>query len=426
MAVITPIFLGAVADDGTGDAIRTGGTKINTNFSNLNSDKLETALTDAFIFVGNGSGIATGVAMSGEASIINTGAITLSNAAVIGKVLTGFTSGAGVVADTDTILQAFQKIDGNVSALVTGVSSVFGRSGDVASANGDYTASQITNVPAGDISAVTVQAALAELDSEKIAATLFDANTILKADSDNTPTALTVALSTFVGRGASGNISALTPAQAITVLSQATNVQTGTTYTVTASDNAKIIAISNASDITITVPENSTEALVAGFQTLIRNDGSSTITVVKEDVDILDGVTTIGPGDAMSVHLKLAGTPNTYFTLGGTPVSLVQHTFFVDTVANQDYTAFLRMNFSGTLINVTTRAIAGTCTLTTKLRDAADVVTTVTATANSVSTSRDSQAVTGLNTFVPGDDILITASANAGCTAMSITFDMVV
>lgn len=38
---------------------------------------------------------------------------TLSNSAVIGKVLTGYTSGAGTVASTDNILQAIQKINGN-------------------------------------------------------------------------------------------------------------------------------------------------------------------------------------------------------------------------------------------------------------------------------------------------------------------------
>lgn len=40
---------------------------------------------------------------------------TISNAAVIAKVLTGFTSGAGEVAATDTILQAFQKIVANIA-----------------------------------------------------------------------------------------------------------------------------------------------------------------------------------------------------------------------------------------------------------------------------------------------------------------------
>ena len=58
------------------------------------------------------------------------------------------------------------------------VTSVFGRMGAVASANGDYTASQLTNVPAGSIAAITVQAALNELDSEKlaIASNLSDLN----------------------------------------------------------------------------------------------------------------------------------------------------------------------------------------------------------------------------------------------------------
>lgn len=47
------------------------------------------------------------------------------------------------------------------------VASVHGRLGAVVAANGDYNAGQITNTPAGNIAAVTVQAALNELDSEK-------------------------------------------------------------------------------------------------------------------------------------------------------------------------------------------------------------------------------------------------------------------
>ena len=67
-----------------------------------------------------------------------------TNARGIGSTLTGYTSGAGVVAATDTILQAIQKLNGNVSGLVTGVSSVFGRTGAVVAASGDYNTSQVT------------------------------------------------------------------------------------------------------------------------------------------------------------------------------------------------------------------------------------------------------------------------------------------
>lgn len=63
---------------------------------------------------------------------------------------------------------------------------------------------------------------------------LFNANTILKADSDNTPTAMTVGASTIVGRGAAGSISALTPTQARTIL----NVEDGADVTDSTNVNA--------------------------------------------------------------------------------------------------------------------------------------------------------------------------------------------
>ena len=49
------------------------------------------------------------------------------------------------------------------------VASVFGRTGTVTATNGDYTASNITNVPAGGIVATEVQAAINELDGDKLA-----------------------------------------------------------------------------------------------------------------------------------------------------------------------------------------------------------------------------------------------------------------
>lgn len=48
------------------------------------------------------------------------------------------------------------------------VISVFGRGGTVTAQGGDYTAAQITNTPAGNIAATTVQGALNELDNEKL------------------------------------------------------------------------------------------------------------------------------------------------------------------------------------------------------------------------------------------------------------------
>ncbi len=51
------------------------------------------------------------------------------------------------------------------------VNSVFGRSGNVVAASGDYTATQITNAPYNNVSSATVQTAINELEDEKLPST---------------------------------------------------------------------------------------------------------------------------------------------------------------------------------------------------------------------------------------------------------------
>lgn len=68
----------------------------------------------------NLSGTNTGdqtITLTGQATGSGTGsfAVTLDNSAVIGKVLTGFASGAGTVSAADSILTAINKLDGNIA-----------------------------------------------------------------------------------------------------------------------------------------------------------------------------------------------------------------------------------------------------------------------------------------------------------------------
>lgn len=72
--------------------------------------------------------------------IVSEGASNLywTNSRTIGSTLTGYVSGAGTITSADSVLSAIQKLDGNISGLVTGVSSVFGRVGNVTAQNGDY------------------------------------------------------------------------------------------------------------------------------------------------------------------------------------------------------------------------------------------------------------------------------------------------
>jgi hypothetical protein len=64
------------------------------------------------------------------------------------------------------------------------VNSVFGRVGAVVAVAGDYTAAQVTNTPSGDIAATTVQAAIDELDAEKMSSVLASAQIFVGNVSD--------------------------------------------------------------------------------------------------------------------------------------------------------------------------------------------------------------------------------------------------
>lgn len=79
---------------------------------------------------------------------------SFTDAAVSGKLITGFVSGAGSVADTDTILQALNKLDGNVAGKQASGNYVTALTGDV-------TASGPGSVAASIASDVVTQAKLA-------------------------------------------------------------------------------------------------------------------------------------------------------------------------------------------------------------------------------------------------------------------------
>lgn len=120
-----------------------------TGIPNTSITGLGTLSTQNGTFSGSSSGTNTWdqtITLTGEATWSGTWsfAVTIVNSAVIAKLLTGFTAWAWVVSATDSILSAFQKIVGNISTLVTGVSTVFGRSGAVIAISWDYNTSQVT------------------------------------------------------------------------------------------------------------------------------------------------------------------------------------------------------------------------------------------------------------------------------------------
>ena len=95
---------------------------------NTFNNKLSTSLTSASIFVGNGSGIATGVTLSNDATLSNTGALTIANNAITNAKLsqagsntykgnaTGSTANVSDIATNTAFNKSFETTASNIKA----------------------------------------------------------------------------------------------------------------------------------------------------------------------------------------------------------------------------------------------------------------------------------------------------------------------
>jgi len=83
---------------------------------------------------GNASTVTTNANLTGEVTSVGNAA-TITNAAVIGKVLTGYTSGAGIIDATDNILTAIQKLNGNVAVGANSAWNLAGNAGTTPGTN---------------------------------------------------------------------------------------------------------------------------------------------------------------------------------------------------------------------------------------------------------------------------------------------------
>jgi len=184
----------------------------------------------------------------------------------------------------------WQKVD-NTDA----VTMVFGRTGAVTATAGDYTASLITNVPAGTIAAVTVQAALNELDTDKQAGPLTgDVTTVSASNPAATIANSAVTFAKFqnintarlLGRttAASGIVEEISAGANLTLTGLVLSVSTGlvqttsiktAAYTVTAADRV-IIGNHASTPFSITLIAASSNT---GLTLTIKNKNAAVVTV---------------------------------------------------------------------------------------------------------------------------------------------------
>lgn len=161
------------------------------------------------------------------------------------------------------------------------VDSVFTRTGAVVATAGDYEASEVTNTPAGDIAATTVQGAIDELDAEKEPA---NANIQTHISSTSNPHSVTA---TQTANTPAGNIAATTVQAAVNELdaekladSGANGVLRRTSAGVTA------VVTGTATDCVLV---NGTSGECAAGTTYVGG-ASGAIDVTGNEIDVLDTV----------------------------------------------------------------------------------------------------------------------------------------
>lgn len=89
--------------------------------------------------------------------------------------------------------------------------------------------------------------------------------------------------------------------------------------------------------------------------------------------------------------------------------------YYIVTAANQSYTIAVSMPHGGTINTTTTQCISGTCTATFKVNAVS------LSASNAVSSSVQAQAQASGNTFLAGDQLLVTISANASALGVAIS-----
>jgi len=213
------------------------------------------------------------ITLSGQATGSGTNSITvtLDNNAVISKVLTGFASTTGTILATDSIIQAIQKLDGNLaSATAGGVSSITGTTNRITSTGGSNPIVDISANYVGQTSITTLGAITtgtwngsAIEDSYISSASTWNnkqSGIQFQEEGSNLGTSGTATIVNFTG----GNITASRTSNTITIDVSGGSGVTNLTYTASPTDGAVVSDTGN--DATIPLANSTNAGLLAPSQ----------------------------------------------------------------------------------------------------------------------------------------------------------------
>lgn len=103
-------------------------------------------------------------------------------------------------------------------------------------------------------------------------------------------------------------------AVAVTLAGAGVNAQTGTTYTVLTGDRYKLVTLSNASPVAVTLPQAGSTGFDNSFEFEVKNIGAGLVTITPT-TSTIDGAATLTLTNGQSVRIYSNGT--NYFSVGG-------------------------------------------------------------------------------------------------------------
>lgn len=316
------------------------------------------SLTDSHILVGNGSNVAADVAVSGDLTLVNTGAFTVSsvggstasavnsatvlanaatsantNSAIVRRDGSGNFDGSIITAHTELVLEDPSAGTGLVGVRAATGSATYtlilpgtgGTSNYVLSTDGSGTTSWVPQ-NSGSVTSVAMtvpsflSVAGSPITSSGTLAVTLSGTALPVANGGTGQTSLT-AHDVLIGNGSSG-ITQISPSTAGFVLTsngtgadpsfvtpvtsgvRTINAQTGTTYTFALTDgsgngNNPLVTASNGSAQTYTVPTNASVAFPTGTQIDLMQQGAGKVTIAAAG-----GVTINSKGGNLSISAQ--------------------------------------------------------------------------------------------------------------------------
>lgn len=212
-------------------------------------------------------------------------------AAILGTTTTGM--GAYTIYNDATVVQTITTADATNPRIDLVCATV--RDAYYSGANNDVIFQVIAGTPASSpvaptlpdnsisLATVYVGAAVTQINSGNITDTRVDVTT-------NLPVGDITAVTAGAGLTGGGSSGSVTLSSSI-----ATNTQTGTSYTLALTDNGKLVTLNNGSAIAVTIPTNGSVALPVGASIVLSQYGAGAVTISGAG-----GVTVVSAGATAS------------------------------------------------------------------------------------------------------------------------------